>query len=332
MAKLSVIIPSYNCKFVSKTVHDIFNKASGDIEIIVVLDNYWPDPPIPDHKDLIVIHKGQTTGMRNSINMGARIATGEFIMKVDDHCSFSQGFDEALKAHSEPHTISIPQRYSLDVINWIPIRKAVAYEYATYPYVYLDRFRYGTGLVAKKYVGDDGIHVENTGFHEYYKKEYEREQILIDEIMVFHGSCWFMPKDHFFSIDCLDEDHFETLYQEPQELSFKTWLSGGRVIVNKHCWYAHMFKGPDFGPEKNIRGYRLNLTAMRRTERFGTTYWMNDCWHKAEKPMEWLIEKFWPIPGWPENWRDEKKVFEEKYLREEMARCLEIKLKRSGAQ
>jgi len=325
MSKLSVIIPSYNCRHVARTVQDVIEKASGDIEIIVILDNYWPELPIPKHKNLVIVHKGQTGGMRQSINMGARIATGEFIMKCDDHCSFSEGFDEALKAHSELHTISIPQRYSLDSENWIPIRRSVAYEFATYPYIYLDRFRYGTGLVAKKYVGDDGLTVQNTGFHEYYKKEYALEHIMIDEIMIFHGSCWFMPRDHFFSIDGLNEELFETLYQEPQELSFKTWLSGGRVIINKHCWYAHMFKGPDFGPELNARGYRLDLSAMRRTERFGTTYWMNDCWPKATKPMSWLIEKFWPIPGWPENWQEEKVAFEEKYLQAELQKCLEVK-------
>ncbi len=152
---------------------------------------------------------------------------------------------------------------------------------------------------------------------EYYWKENQLKHLMVDEIMIFHGSCWFMEKDHFLSIDGLDEVMFKTLYQEPQELSFKTWLSGGRVIVNKHTWYAHMYKGKAFGDEPNIRGYKLDLSAMRMTERFGTWYWMNDQWPKARKKMEWLIDKFAPIPGWPENWREERLKWNEKYPRGE---------------
>ena len=29
--------------------------------------------------------------------------------------------------------------------------------------------------------------------------------------------------------------------------------------------------------------------------------------------MEWFVEKFWPIPGWPEDWKDPK--YQEEYKR-----------------
>lgn len=305
--KLSIVIPSYNCQHTASTVADLFRNAKGEIEIICVLDNYWPQPMIEDHKNLIIVHKGMNTGMRDSINQGVSLATGKYIMKTDDHCSFSPGFDLALIAGSQDHQISIPSRYSLDIIGWKPIREPIEYEYATYPYVYHDRYRYGCGLVAKKWLGKNGINPENMGASEYYWKERQRKDIKIDEIMIFHGSCWFMPRDHFLSIGRLDTKLFKTLYAEPQELAYKTWLSGGRVVVNKNAWYAHMFKNAD------TRGYRLDLTAMRETERFGTWYWMNDQWQGAKLPMKWLIEKFWPIPGWPSDWEKRKVEWEEKY-------------------
>jgi hypothetical protein len=73
-----------------------------------------------------------------------------------------------------------------------------------------------------------------------------------------------------------------------------------------------MHKGEDFEGE-NQRGYRLDLTSMRKTERFGTWYWMNDQWSGAKYPMKWLIEKFWPIPGWPENWEEEKAAWNKRF-------------------
>lgn len=315
MAKVSVIIPSYNCKYVSRTVDNIFLNATGEIEVIVLLDNYVPNPPIKERENLTIIRKEVRTGMRNSINMGAYFATGKYLMKMDDHCAVGKGFDEKLQIDIQDDWLVIPSRYGLDVLTWKPKWYPAAYDYMAYPYVYYDRYRYGIGLFSKKWEGEHGNDAKNRGVAQYYWRENERKHLMIDNIMIFPGACWFTSAKHFKNIDGLNGTLFNTLYQEPQELTFKTWLSGGRVVVNKHTWYAHMYKTEDtaVGALTHGRGYVLDLNAMRETERFGTHYWMNDCWLKATKKMEWLIEKFWPIPGWPENWRDEKIVFEAKY-------------------
>lgn len=311
--RVSIIIPSFNCRYASKTVDDIFNNARGDIEVIILLDGYTPNPPIQERKNLIIIPKTEQTGMRNCINLGSQIATGKYLMKCDDHCAFSEGFDIELVKHSQDNQVSIPSRYSLDVVNWKTKWFPVSYEYMAYPYVYLDKHRYGIGLYSKKWEGVHGDDPVNRGIAQYYWKENDRKDILIDEIMIFQGSCWFMPRSHFLKIGKLSEILFNTLYQEPQELAFKTWLSGGRVVVNKNAWYAHMHKGADFGDIPHARGYRLDLTAMRKTERFGTWYWMNDKWEGAIRKMEWLIDWFWPIPSWPENWKEERELWNIKY-------------------
>jgi len=311
--KLSIIVPSYNCKYASKTVDDIFKNATGNIEVVVILDGYCPDPPVEERENLVIIHSETNQGMRHSINTGVSAASGDYILKTDDHCSFSKGFDQALIENSQDHQVSIPSRRSLDVVNWQPIREPVEYSYAAYPYVYYDKYRYGIGLFSKKWEGVNGNDPINRGNEQYYWMENHKKHIKIDEIMIFPGACWFMSKNHFYSIGGLDENLFKTLYQEPQEISFKTWLSGGRVVVNKNCWYAHMHKGKDFGDDPNIRGYRLDLHGMRETERIGTYYWMNDKYPHATRSMKWLIEKFWPIPGWPEDWEEQKRLWNEKY-------------------
>lgn len=308
---LSVIIPSFKCKFTSRTVQDILEHATGEIEIIVILDAYQPFPPIPDNPKVVVVYKGTQSGMRKSINLGALIAKGEYIMKCDDHCSFSQGFDEQLVKSSEAGLVQVPSRYMLDVEAWQRRREAIEYEYMTYPYRYLDKVRYGMGLHSKKWLGEKGFNPPNMGPLQFYYRENARRGIKIDEIMVIHGSCWFMPKIHFFNIGGLEESLFSSLYQEPQEVVIKTWLSGGRCVVNKNVWYAHMHKASTDGPTK--REYELDLHAMRETERLGSALWMNDKWSGATKPMKWMIEKFWPIPEWPEGWERQKIEWEKKY-------------------
>jgi glycosyltransferase involved in cell wall biosynthesis len=303
MAKVSIIIPSYKCQYASRTVDDIIEKATGDIEVIVLLDNYWPDPPLKDYPNLIVVHKGMATGMRDSINKGVEIAKGKYIMKSDDHCMFCKGFDELMQKDMQSDWLAIPSRFSLDPVNWGVKRGATEYEFMAYPYA----SDTGIGLYSKKFKGDDGFG-KNNGYHEWYKKEDSRKAIRVDDIMIFQGSCWFMEKSHFIKIGRLF--NYKTMYNEPQELTFKTWLSGGRCVVNKNAWYAHMFKTSDkLLDDPQRREYYLNLTEMRRTERFGNWYWMTDQWPGATKKMKWLVDKFWPIPGWPENWEEERDRF-----------------------
>ena len=98
MAKVSIIIPSRNCQYVSRTVEDIYENATGDFETIVLLDDYWPVPDINyNHPNLTVIHKNKVGGMRNSLNLGAQLAKGKYLAKCDDHCMFGKGFDEILQ-------------------------------------------------------------------------------------------------------------------------------------------------------------------------------------------------------------------------------------------
>ena len=90
MPKVSIIIPARNEIFLPQTIDDIFRHATGDIEVIAILDGYWPDPILQDRPNLHLIHPGSPRGMRWGINAGANLAKGEFLMKCDAHCSFQE--------------------------------------------------------------------------------------------------------------------------------------------------------------------------------------------------------------------------------------------------
>src|SRR4030066_1365979 len=181
--KTSIIIPSRNERFMPETVEDIFKKATGDIEVIVVLDGYWPNPIPPSRKNLIWIHRGQAMGMRDAINSAAAIAKGEYLLKCDAHCMFAEGFDEVLKQDCADNWIVIPSRYSLDAEEWkIDDNKKSRrdYHYLCYP---------------------DPNKEHDVGMHGVECRDRARERsdpkYEIDDEMSFQGSCWFMTKHHF---------------------------------------------------------------------------------------------------------------------------------------
>ncbi|MBF8249496.1 MAG: hypothetical protein HW400_97 [Candidatus Levybacteria bacterium] len=285
---LSVIIPSRNEKYLAKTVDDLFAKARGKIEVIVILDEQ--DQKLTPRPDLIVRKKIGQPGMKSAINQGIEIARGEYIMKTDAHCMFGIGFDTILIADHEDNWITIPRRYSLQAETWSikSDRPIVDYEYFMFPFANAGTIRFGG---------------------KWHQRAQDRKELLLDETMVFQGSCWLMKKDYYNNV-CRLEINPETKDEfvlEPEELAFKSWLSGGKVMVNKKTWYAHYHKSQGF------RGYALDKRPIKKQRRFHIDYWMHNKWPKATRKMEWFIDRFMPIPKWPLDWQDPK--YEQWYLK-----------------
>jgi glycosyltransferase involved in cell wall biosynthesis len=293
MAKTSIIIPARVEKHLQRTIDDIFQNATGDIEIIVVLDGWWPDPILKDDPRLILLHWGEPRGMRESVNGAARIAKGRYLLKCDAHCSFGKGFDEILRKDCGDNWICVPSKYSLDADKWERFRGPVDYLYLTFPYVEDDQFGYG--LHGKKWKGKTGL----TG--SWWDIEKERKDTPIDDIMVFQGSCWFMRHRHFLNIGGEDSKQF-IWGQEAPELSFKTWLSGGRVVVNKNTWFAHW--------HKDDRGFKASNRDKRNTMIRSCHYWMNNRWSGQKMQFKDYINKFRPLEGWPEDWEVQQMEWE----------------------
>jgi len=71
MNKVSIIIPARNEPHLQKTIDSLLDSAQGEIEIIGVLDGYWPESIIRDDPKVILIHNSESKGMRSGINAGA---------------------------------------------------------------------------------------------------------------------------------------------------------------------------------------------------------------------------------------------------------------------
>ena len=120
---------------------------------------------------------------------------------------------------------------------------------------------------------------------------------LIDETSQIHGSGWFMTKDRFFELGGFPEIDPNGHGQEPIWLALKNWLMGGKVMVNKKTWYAHLHQ------DGSVKGYRYTREEERYTYNMTATHWMADKEPNLIYNIEWFIEKFMPMPSWPDDWK-----------------------------
>lgn len=284
MARLSVIIPARNEQFLVKTVNDIFAKAAGDIEVIAVLDGEWGGyEGMQDRINLTVIHHGTPLGMRASINHAAAIAKGDYLMKCDAHCMFTEGFDQVLLMDIEDNWIVIPRRDRLDAENWCRQetgKPPIDLHYLSCPLTNLDGFSMHGAI--------------------WPERDKQRLDVLIDDTLSFQGSFWLMSRKHWDWLGGMSEIGYGGFTQEPQELGMKTWLGGGRVVVNKNTTYYHLHKGKRYG-----RGYHQDKNEILRGHEWSARYWMNNKWSERRHDMCWLIDKFWPVSTWPADWQDQ---------------------------
>lgn len=292
MPKLSIIIPSRDEKFLTPTIDDIFRNCRDEsTEVIAVLDSdKWPGDwkeVTNRHPRLHTIHNGSPKGMRYAINAGVASAISrgaKYVAKFDGHCSFSEGFDVALMADCDEDWIVVPRRGRLDPESWTATdthKPDIDYHYLSFP---SDPNDFGGPGLNGKVWPDRAI---------------QRKDIPIDDEMSSQGSGWFMHASFFQRLGLMDEASYGPFWNEFQEIGLCAWLSGGAVKVNKNCRYLHLHKGSKHG-----RGYKLPESWLQQGRNHTMKWIFNEAWSKQTIPFSWLIEKFWPIPGWPNDWRE----------------------------
>lgn len=294
MSKVTVIIPSRNEPNLKKTVDDLFVKATGEIEVIVMLDGETVHP-LPTERPEVILVKNEDIGKyREMITKAGKMATGEYLMKIDAHVAMSPGFDEEFKKnHLENNWVSVPRRYDLDLETWTPkLETKVDYYYLSCPWGHGEPFMMRD---MRWYTGKE-----------------DKDDILIDDLMTFGGTCWFLTKDYFINIlGGLQTEGYGIFIKEAQELALKTWLGGGRVIINKNVWCAH------YGQPLNKHPYPVAQEAIDEHTKgavYSAHYWTENKWKDRVHDFDWLIEKFSPLPrpkhkcnremySWAVDWR-----------------------------
>lgn len=283
---LSIIIPAYREPYLNKTIDSVLENAVSDIEIIPVIDCYMPEEPVRIDPRVKPVVLEQNRGMRGAINAGLEKAVGKYIMKIDAHCSIAPGFDKILTEDCAENWLMIPRRYSLDENNWEKTGRTVDYHYLIFPEVSDPSYGYSIQVASwpQKRV----------------------DELEIDDAMTFQGSCWFANRNYFMKkVGFLDSrpETYGSFAQDQQEIGLKYWLGGGEVKINKKTWYAHLFKqGHHYDSGKFSRKHKKDRYHIQGNI-WGTKHWINNEEPGMVHPFSWFVEKFWPIPTWPENWQ-----------------------------
>jgi len=288
---LSVIIPTRNEEYITHTVRDIVANAQGDTEVIVVLDGW--ECTIPEHPKVRVIHNKDAIGQRAATNEGVRASSARYVMKADAHCAFDKGFDVKLMADCDPDWTVVPLMYNLHIFDWKCLRCQRRMYQGPQPEKCPQcgnphmrqrgvwRPRRGTQTSQMRF--DSELHFQ------YWKRRKVEGDIV--ETMSFIGACWFLERERYWELDGLDEGH-GFWGQVGTEVACKTWLSGGRLVVNRKTWFAHFFRTQFGWP------YHITQGMVNRARAYSRDFWFNNRWPKQKYELKWLVDRFAPVPGW----------------------------------
>ena len=274
--KTSFIIPARAEKdgHVEKTLRSIYDNATGDFEVIVGFDG-GHDFVFESHQNLKIINFPSVVGIKTNINTLAACASGKYLFKLDAHCSIGPSADEILQADMKDDWIVMPRFYVLNKDwEWQDDRH-YDYFYLSCPFTDPRGFRFKAGGHWPQKTAE----LEND--HRYD----------IDNTPQIHGSGWFMTKDRFFELGGFPLQDPMGHAQEPLWLGLRNWFAGGRVVVNKKTWYAHLHQ------ETRDKGFSLGHRNEERTYNIVANHFMK------HPKMEWFLNKF-PMPTWPEDWRE----------------------------
>ncbi len=322
--ELSVIIPARQEMFLKNTIEDILKNKRAKTEIIAVLDGEWANPSIDQHPDVNVIYVPGSIGQRAATNLGVRFSRAKYIMKLDAHCSWDEGYDDKMiKAFKETG----------DNVTMIGImRNLWAFDWKCYHCGWkkyqgptpekceqcgkTDRIRRKMLWIGKErpqstsYCFDSQPHFQY--FREYSKLPEVRKQAEetgFTETMSLQGSCFMCTRDRYWALEICDE-RAGSWGNQGIEVALSTWLSGGKVLVNHKTWYAHMFRtqGGDFSFP-----YEQSGRGVQKTKQYIKDKFWNFKHSKQIYPVSWLVKKFWPIPGWTEEKLKELEEHEKQY-------------------
>lgn len=347
---LSILIPARNEQFVSNTVADILKNKRGKTEIIVGLDGAWADPGIPDHPDVRIVYVSEPRGQRGMTNTLCRLSKAKYVAKTDAHVAFSEGFDvdliDKIKDHDD-WTI-IPTLKNLHAFDWKCNKCASRW------------FQGGKPKFCKKQAGKDNrspvvpnldcdnttdferilvwkpnpLRPSSTSFrfdrtlHFQYFNEFKKRpegQGDVTESMSIQGSFFLLTRKKYWELNICDEAH-GSWGQQGVEVACKTWLSGGKVMVSHDSWYAHLFRTQeDFGFP-----YENPASEQEKARIYSRDLWFNDKWDKAIHPLQWLIDRFAPVPDWHTGLTKGVIYYTDNQVPVKLAKTVQRQIKASG--
>lgn len=307
MRDLSVIIPARNEMFLAKTVENILEQKRANTEVIVVLDGYWPEnfERFYNHDDVVILHYARFIGQRAATNQGANVSRAEYVMKIDAHCAVDEGFDVKLMQDCKPDWTMVPSQYNLHAFDWVCDNCKHRQYQGVQPKqcTSCGKNNFTMDIVWQPRTNRRTVswRFDNNLQFQYWREHSNRPEAKGDliETMSFIGACMLLRRERYWYLDGLDEGH-GGWGQFGTEIACKTWLSGGKLITSKKTWFAHMFRTGNFSaPGVSSFPYPLSQRDIDKARKYSQDMWFNNKWPKAKYPLQWLVDRFAPVKGWP---------------------------------
>lgn len=305
---LSILIPARNEEFLDKTVRDILQNIEGNTEVIVVLDGY--DTEIVKDERVTVLKNAESIGQRAATNQACRLSEAKYVIKTDAHCAFDKGFDVKMMSVMQDNWTMVPVMRNLHVFDWVCSEGHRRYQ-----------GRSGVCVTCGKETKKDIVWIAKTNpqstsycfdsephfqyFNDFkHRPEGKPDDKGLTESMSIQGSFFMVTREKYWELNLCDEA-LGSWGSQGIEVACKTWLSGGRVVINHNTWYAHMFRtqGGDFGFPYPLSSDQTNHAKNTVRELF-----FDNKWDKQIYPLYWLIDKFNPPEKyWSKEWREKIK-------------------------
>lgn len=303
---LSVLIPARNEEFICETVESCLSAIRGNTEIIVWLDGDWPlGRGIPDDPRVTVVYSSTSIGQRGATNQACRLSKAKYVFKADAHCAFDEGFDVKMMAEMHDDWTMIPKMFNLHAFNWqckkcgnetyqgqVPKECPNCDNMEQFEKVMVWKPR--LNKESETYRFDVTLHFQYHGDRKHWGNN-DNEDII--ETMSTQGSGFMLTREKYWELKISDEAMAgkNGWGQQGVEVACKTWLSGGRLVVNKKTWYSHMFRtqGGTFGFP-----YPFEPGEQEMAREISRDLWLNNKWEGQKLPLSWLIEKFKPLADW----------------------------------
>lgn len=268
------------------------------------MDGVWSNPAVPQHPRVSVIYHPSSVGQRVAANDAVKLSRGEYIMKVDAHCSFAKGFDTVLMRDIQPNWVMVPTMRNLHAFDWVCKKCGSRIYQGPTPTACAkcqspSEFDRDILWEAKRSPQSNSFCFDPEPHFQYFNDFVKRPegQGMITPSMSLQGSCFVISKQSYEELD-ICEENFGNWGSQGIEVAGKAWTSGMEVMVNRNTYYAHMFRtqGKDFGFP-----YHLPEKQVEHAKQYARELFFEGQWRQMIRPLSWLVKKFWPVRGWKDE-------------------------------
>lgn len=292
---LSILIPARNEEWLPETLEDLMKNIRGNTDVFVCLDGEWANKDMPQDPRITYVFRHESWGQRKATNKLCRLSDAKYIMKVDAHCAFDEGFDVKMMKDMQDNYTMVPVMRNLHVFDWVCKNGHRRYQGPSGACEECGSETQKEVVWIAKNNPQSTSYCFDTELHFQYFGEYKKRQKGdLVETMSLQGSCFMLTREKYWELNICDEE-FGSWGAQGTEVACKTWLSGGKCIVNKNTWYAHLFRtqGGDFGFP-----YKQDNKQISQARKKSQQLFLDNTWPKQIRPLSWLIARFAPVPYW----------------------------------